>query len=205
MATFNLGDFLGRSTDTPFDDSELAKVLRELPPLSKDGPWLAGGALRRTLQGKDPDSDFDFFFRDADQLKAFVLKLEARGLSKVQETQHHVHYRGRLGDCGLDRDIQCIRFAFYSDAASVIDSFDYTICMFAFDGTTLTVGDFSLWDLGRKRLAVHKISYPVATMRRLLKYGTQGFTACKGALAAILTQTANSPELRAQLDIEYVD
>lgn len=205
MIEHNLADFLARSTDKPFEETTLACVLRELPSLSVDGPWIAGGALRRTLQGKEPDSDFDFFFRDADQLKAFVLKLEARGMVKVRETKHHVHYRGRLSDNPIDRDIQCIRFAFYPSASAVIESFDYTICMLAFDGTTLTLGEFTLWDLGRRRLAIHKITYPVATMRRMLKYASQGFTACKGCLAAILTQTANLPELREQLQIEYVD
>jgi hypothetical protein len=205
MHTFNIETFLARSTDKSFEETTLAKVLRELPSLSQEGPWLAGGALRRTLQGKEPESDFDFFFRGEDQLKAFVRKIEARGMEKVRETAHHVHYRGRLGDDCAVRDIQCIRFAFYHDALEVIDSFDYTICMLAFDGQYLTVGDFTLWDLGRRRLAIHKITYPVATMRRMLKYASQGFTACKGCLAAILTETANSPALREQLQIEYVD
>jgi len=115
------------------------------------------------------------------------------------------HALGALGDSGIDRDVQCIRFSFYQSAEAVIDSFDYTICMLAFDGATLTLGDFTLWDLGRKRLAIHKITYPVATMRRMLKYASQGFTACKGCLATILTETANQPELRQQLNIEYVD
>lgn len=202
---FNLESFLARSTDRSFEETTLAKVLGDLPPLSKNGPWIAGGALRRTMQGKEPDSDFDFFFRDAEQLAAFVGMLEKRGLEKVRETQHHVHYRGRLNDGGMPRDIQCIRFAFYESAEAVIDSFDYTICMLAFDGVTLTLGNFTLWDLGRRRLAIHKITYPVATMRRMIKYTSQGFTACKGCLATILSQTARSPELLSQLDIEYVD
>ena len=205
MNEFILSDFLARSTDKPFEETTLASILNGLPPLSSDGPWLAGGALRRTLQGKEPESDFDFFFRNADQLSVFVTHLESIGLIKVCETQHHAHYRGRVGDSAIERDIQCIRFAFYESAVAVIDSFDYTICMLAFDGQTLTVGDFTLWDLGRRRLAIHKITYPVATMRRMLKYASQGFTACKGCLAAILTATADTPALREQLQIDYVD
>lgn len=205
MTEFNLEDFLARSTDRAFVDTTLALVLRELPSLSKDGPWIAGGSLRRTLQGKEPESDFDFFFRDAEQLAAFVLKLEARGMEKVRETAHHIHYRGRLGESGVPRDIQCIRFAFYQSAQAVIDSFDYTICMLAFDGNTLTLGDFTLWDLGRKRLAIHKITFPVSTMRRMLKYTSQGFWACSGCLATILKAVPENPELLAQMKIEYVD
>ena len=204
MTEFNLADFLARSTDKPFADTALAGVLSGLPALSSDGPWIAGGALRRTLLGSEPESDFDFFFRDEAQLTSFATQIEASGFAKHRETQHHVHYRGRIGD-GPVRDIQCIRFAFYKSAAEVIDSFDYTICMLAFDGSKLTLGDFTLWDLGRRRLAIHKVTFPVATMRRMLKYTSQGFTACKGCLAAILKATATSPELLAQLDIEYVD
>lgn len=203
--TFDLEDFLARSTDASFSDTTLAGILKSLPAISKDGPWIAGGALRRTLLGKEPESDFDFFFRDADQLAGFTSALEAAGLSKVRETTHHVHYRGKLGNSGVDRDIQCIRFAFYQNAEDVIDSFDYTICQLAFDGKTLTLGEFTLWDLGRRRLAIHKITYPVATMRRMLKYTSQGFTACAGCMAKILTETATKPEILQQIGITYVD
>jgi hypothetical protein len=205
MIAMNLEDFLARSTDRAFEETTLYKVLQELPSCRPDGPWIAGGALRRTLQGKEPESDFDFFFRDKDQLECFALTLSALGLEKIRETQHHVHYRGRLGSEAAIRDVQCIRFAFYDSASAVIDSFDFTICMLAFDGKTLTLGDFTLWDLGRKRLAIHKISYPVATMRRMLKYTSQGFTACKGCLASILKAVPENPKLLEQLQIEYVD
>ena len=205
MTSFNLIEFLSRSTDRSFDDTTLATILRALPLLSKDGPWIAGGALRRTLLGKEPESDFDFFFRNAEQLKEFCSDLESRGLKKVNETIHHVHYRGKVGDSGIDRDVQCIRFAFYEDAASVINSFDYTICQLAFDGERLTLGEFTLWDLGRRRLAIHKITYPVATMRRMLKYTSQGFTACAGCMATILKETASNPEILTQLGVAYVD
>lgn len=205
MASFNLEDFLARSTDKPFAETTLAAILKGLPSLGSSGPWIAGGALRRTLLGKEPDSDFDFFFRNADQLTAFCADLEARGFTKVRETIHHVHYKGKAGDSAIDRDVQCIRFAFYETAQAVIDSFDYTICQLAFDGETVTLGDFTLWDLGRRRLAIHKITYPVATMRRMLKYTTQGFTACAGCMATILTETASKPELLQQMGVAYVD
>jgi hypothetical protein len=201
--THDLRDFLSRSTESTFEETTLWSVLSWLPPLAPFGPWLAGGALRRTLLGKQPASDFDFFFRDADQLQAFEDRVIASGLTKVRETEHHKHYRGTLGEDPTPRDIQMIRFAFYADAAAVIDSFDFTICQFAYDGQALTVGDFSLWDLGRKRLAVHKITYPVSSMRRMLKYGQQGFTVCTGAMQALLVQSVALPELK--LEIAYVD
>lgn len=199
----DIREFLARSTDRDFDNTTLAKVLAGLPSLSPAGPWIAGGALRRTLLQQEPDSDFDFFFRDADQLAAFTAALDTLGMEKVGETEHHVHYRGRIGDSALPIDVQCIRFAFYANAEAVIDSFDFTICQFAFDGVALTTGDYSLWDLGRKRLAVHKVTFPVSSMRRVLKYATQGFKACNGCLSTLLRATAENPALNTE--IQYVD
>lgn len=201
--TFDMEAFTSRSTDKPFGETTLSLILDCLPALSPSGPWIAGGALRRTLQGQEPDSDFDLFFRDKEQLDAFAAQLDAFNMNKVRETEHHLHFRGVLGGKGPQRDVQLIKFKFYTDAADVIDSFDYTICQFAFDGKSLTCGDFALWDLGRKRLAVHKITFPVSSARRLLKYAQQGYVACAGCLNALVVATANNPELRT--DIEYVD
>lgn len=168
------------------------------------GAWLAGGAIRRTLIGHAMDSDFDFFFASADALKAWEGRLPY-SLKLVRETEHHKHYRGTIEGSELPIDVQAIRFKFYETAEQVIDSFDYTVTMFCLDGTSLVTTPYALWDLGRKRLAVHRITYPVATMRRLLKYTKQGFTACSGCLQSILTETVASPEAMGQLDITYID
>ncbi len=183
----------------------MAKVLRKGFPISPQGPWLAGGAVRRTLLNEDVKSDFDFFFRDESQLASFTSTIDAMGLTKLRESEHHIHYKGKLPDETAERDIQCIKFQYYNSAEAVIDSFDFTICQFAFDGESLVTGDHSLWDLGRKRLAVHKITYPVASVRRMMKYGNQGFYVCPGAITALLRQTAESPENMARLGVLYID
>jgi len=203
MNKFNLQDFLARSTDKPYEETTLAMALGELPYLSKQGPWVAGGALRRTLLGQEPESDFDLFFRDKDQLADCKTLLESMGFTQRKETEHHVHFTGMLA--GKERDVQLIRFAYYAIAQEVIESFDFTICQFAFDGETLYCGDYALWDLGRKRLAINKITFPLSTMRRVLKYTRQGFNACPGCLTAILTATSNNPQLMEQLNTHYVD
>lgn len=203
MIQYKLDEFLARSTDKAFADTTLCQVLSNLPSLGLKGPWLGGGALRRTVQGQEPTSDFDFFFQCQDQLDAFAKELEAKGLKQIKKTDHHVHYRGTLGESKLERDIQLIKFKFYQSGEEVLNSFDYTICQLVYDGEQLSVGDHTLWDLGRKRLAINEITYPVSTMRRMLKYTSQGFTACSGCLAAIIKTTRDKPELN--VEIEYVD
>jgi hypothetical protein len=190
-------EFCERSGCNPEDVDRVVKAIGQ-------GSWLAGGALRRTFIGHAMDSDFDFFFSSADAMTAWEARLPSN-LKLVRETEHHKHWRGAVEGSDLPIDVQAIRFRFYENAEQVIDSFDYTITMFALDGDQLVTTPYALWDLGRRKLAVHKITYPVATMRRLLKYTRQGFTACGGCLSSLLRETAQSPEAMGQLDIQYID
>lgn len=195
--TFDFAEFCERSG---CDTAELFRVLSVV----QNGAWCAGGAIRRTLLKQALDSDFDFFFRSADELAEWEKKLPAT-FALIRETEHHKHWKGTIEGSALPIEVQAIRFRYYESAADVIDSFDYTITQVALDGDKLVTTPYALWDLGRKRLAIHKVTYPVATMRRMLKYARQGFTACSGCMATLLKETATSPEALASLDIAYVD
>lgn len=194
---FNFDDFLARSD---LNAEELYRVLDALPNYG----WIAGGAVRRTLIGMSLDSDFDFFFRNENELEKFEAELPAT-LKLVRETVHHKHWRGVVEGSDLPIDVQAIKFKWYDTAEDVIRSFDYTITMFALDDSELVTTPDALWDLGRKKLALNQVTYPVATMRRMLKYTRQGFTACAGCMADLFVRTATNPEAMAELDTEYVD
>lgn len=194
---FDFREFCERSG---CDTDDLFRVIDKLPR----GAWCAGGAIRRTLAKHALDSDYDFFFKSVDAMNEWEAALP-KTLTLIRETDHHKHWRGILEGSELSVDIQAIKFRYYDTAESVIDSFDYTITQFALDGDALVTTPYALWDLGRKKLAIHKVTYPVATMRRLLKYSNQGFTACAGCMATLLRETASNPDALAQLDIEYVD
>lgn len=195
--TFDFAEFCARSD---CDAAELDRVLAAIG----NGAWCAGGAIRRTLMKQPLDSDFDFFFRSAEALAEWEKKLPAT-LSLFRETEHHKHWKGTVEGSAIPVEIQAIRFRYYDSAEAVIDSFDYTITQFARDGSKLVTTPEALWDLGRKRLAIHKVTYPVATMRRMLKYTRQGYTACAGCMATLFRETASSQEAQASLDIAYVD
>lgn len=193
----NFADFCERSDCNKTGlDAVLSKV--------QNGAWIAGGAVRRTLIKHTLDSDFDFFFRDEAHLEDWERKLPAT-MNLIRETEHHKHYRGIIEGSSLPIDVQAIRFRFYATAEEVIDSFDYTITQFCLDGDDLVTTPTALWDLGRRKLAIHKVTYPVATLRRLLKYSQQGFTACSGCMAQLMRDTASSPAAMASLDLQYVD
>ena len=164
LVTFNFEEFCLRSGCEPDRVMEIKKKL------SVEGSWLGGGAIRRTLIKQVLDSDFDFFFTNVDTKDSFVEKAKGLGFVVTRETKHHTQLEGTLGDSKLPIIVQAIHFRYYDKPEDVIDSFDYTITQFVLSGDDLITTAESLWDLGRKRLAVHKITYPVATMRRMLKY-----------------------------------
>lgn len=205
VQSFNFNQFLARG-GRPFDETPLGAALKSLPELTPtSGVWLAGGALRRTIFNQPLEGgDLDFFFNGETTLANFAARLEAAGYKKVKEGEFNEQWE--LPE-SKSLPIQLIRVKFYNSAQEIIDSFDYTLCQFVFDGTTLYCGELSLFDGARKHIVIDKITYPVATMRRLLKYHSQGYYACSGTLAEILRQVAASPDLQAAINAEpaYID
>lgn len=196
---YNAKQFISRFRNN--DNVELYKILDDLP-LSPDGIWLAGGALRRTLLNSPLDSDFDFFFSGAEKLTEFRNSILEKGASKLGESEHVENYNLNVNDKNII--IQLVKINFYESPEAVIDTFDFTITQLAYDGSDLIVGEYTLWDLARKKLALHKLTYGVSTMRRLLKYTKQGFTACNGVMEAILEAVVENPQL-INSDVQYVD
>lgn len=86
--------------------------------------------------------------------------------------------------------IQIIRLAWYTDAEHVIDTFDLTVAMFAIDRTNFIYLPAAFFDVMRKRLIVRKLSFPVSTLRRVVKYTKKGFYACPGALGDLCEKIA---------------
>lgn len=215
MQRFSFADFFSRSSDFLKEGSPLDVVLARFPALSVEGPWLAGGSLRRTLLHSPLDSDFDFFFASEDQFKSFDAALKAKGCQVLYSNEHNVTYRmesvnsksvgeDEFSDPSPELKIQAIIIRWYSSLDDVLDSFDFTICQFGYDGVDLVCGDYALWDLGRRRLVPHKITFGTASVRRLLKYTSQGFTLCAGSATSFLEQVAANPS-SIQSDIKYID
>lgn len=202
-------DFSGRLGVSSFAYTKLGRVLTRLPTLSAAGPWIAGGAVRRTIQGEALSSDFDFFFANEEQANAFESAMDAAGAAKTTSTTKSCTFMlpGESPAEGVylpEIKVQSIRFQFFSDPEAVIDAFDFTLSQFAYDGESVYVGPFSLWDVARRRIVIHRISYGVSSVRRLMKYAAQGYTVCSGALAEILRQVVADPTV-IQSDTEYVD
>lgn len=183
--------------------SALEDVLSDLPALSASGPWLAGGSLRRLLLGTNPlESDLDFFFCSEAQADSFSSSLAKVGFVSVFRSANSETFARQEKNRRIV--VQAVRLAYFQTLDEALDAFDFTICQFGFDGTRFIAGNHSLWDLGRKRLVVHRVTFATATVRRLIKYTKQGFTVCNGAVKTILEAVAEDSSL-IRGEIEYVD
>lgn len=204
MQTFSFAAFFARSSDVLPEDHELFQALGRLPQVGSAGPWLAGGALRRTLLGQPLDSDFDFFFASQEQFDTFSATIKTLGAWQVSKNEHSTTFRlpskapqptgeDEFSDYLPEITVQAITTQWYGSLDEVLDSFDFTLCQFGYDGANLVCGDYSLWDLGRRRLVPHRLTYGTASLRRLLKYTKQGFTICGGGLSDFLEKVAADP------------
>lgn len=201
MQILNFKNFAAKYLGT--DEIQLEKVLAALPKVSKNGPWICGGAIRRTINKENLDSDFDFFFNSELQAIEFVINIKVSPLIKViseKENEFNVSLQLEILDKKIE--VQVIKMSYYKSIEDCLDSFDFTICQFGYDGENLVCGDTALYDLGRKRLMLNKLTYPVASFRRVLKYTKQGYYACSGFmqefLKAVTPQSLNEP-------VKYLD
>ena len=204
MQHFYLEPFWKRYGKEDYKFTDFAKALERLPPLSSSGPWVAGGSVRRLVMDLPQDSDYDIFFANADQLNNFKLDLESRGAKKVSENEFNTTYRLPAADKLPELKIQLIHVSYNNSMESTIEKFDFSLCQCAFDGTVLTFGEYTLFDLGRKKLVPGNITFGTSSLRRMIKYIKQGYSICGGGLATFLQQIADDPK-KIHATIKYID
>ncbi len=199
MHRYDLEEFVSRM----MDGSTYPDDIPAFNKLTPDGPWLCGGALRRLITKEKMDSDFDYFFKDEAQLEAFKKHIqETYGIIDEKNSDLNVSLKIKFNN--KEVPVQLIKIGYYKNVEECLQSFDFTICQCGTDGKHLVVGDYTLWDLGRKRLALNELTYGASTVKRMIKYTKQGYTACQGVIVDILERIAADKNL-IQATVEYVD
>lgn len=159
-----------------------AIMLGEKPSLpAPEKGWIAGGAIRRWFTGNEKLSDIDLFFQTEEAFNAYLLILINNGY--VQSAEHK-------NAVTLTKDkvkVQCIRIKYYPNVDALLDSFDFTLCQFAWDGKNVFTTAQSMVSVLRNHLGVHNITkeYAVDSLRRAFKYAKKGFYPCNGSIMQI--------------------
>lgn len=195
MQEFNRDEFL---TNYGIENHSTIETFAKLQKMVNGQKFvMAGGAVRALVTNLPVTTDYDLFFYNQNDFDCMAESLKAVA-QETAKTQHHTTYLYE------GKKIQLIKMRFYQSIEDLLDSFDYTICQLAITDTNLYCGDTSLWDLARRKLVVHKITFATASVRRMLKYAQQGFTICQGAIGKLLNEVTANPSV-INSNVEYID
>lgn len=156
--------------------AQLAKLSEYLPQCCLfQGPWLAGGTVRRMVMGENVDvADLDYFFSDYFSWEMACTKIERVADARLKTAQATT-YRIPIGD-GESQIVQCIKKNWYSNVIDLMKSFDFRVCQFFSDGVNIIFPEKALTDAQSKRLCIaHKgeihTEAMYARLSKYLKYG----------------------------------
>jgi hypothetical protein len=155
------------------------------PPVKLvEGTWVAGGAVRRWFTGEPLCNDIDVFCRDTTSAENFIAE---NGLNiRVQNTRMIMFYSS---------PVQIILRPLFANAEKTIESFDYTLCQFAWDGKSIITTTNAITSTLRKHLGVNVIQagYEIDSLRRAFKYAKQGYIPCIGTIRDLAKALNNAP------------
>lgn len=208
MQTFNYDTFIRRHSEETGRD-ELSILLTSLPKPTPEGPWIAGGSVRRMItDGKMGDGDVDYFFKSQAQFHEFCMKIRTEPTFKILDEKvnpNNQQWTLKVPASLSEVKVQAINFDYFENVERLLANFDFTVCQFAYDGTNLHCGDFALWDLARKRIVINNVRFPIATLRHMLKYNRQGFFACGGALTDFIRKSVEMGPQAYDDKYKYID
>lgn len=168
--------------------NQFLNLLEKLPPLSKHGPWIVGGTVRRLLNHEDLTTDFDIMFRNEQQFEDYCGQMRERGAETVDESARQITFKYE------GWEIQPIKAAFNNTLIQTLNGFDFTLCQFGFDGTNLVWGDNSMEHVKEGKLVFLNTTDYVASMRRMFKYAKQGFFMDQTSVAKFLKKATENRE-----------
>lgn len=180
-------------------DNPLDMVISALPPEFSeafDGEkcWIAGGFIRRWWFNIKQDSDIDLFFDSQETYNRVCEGLAKIATEPVKISQFNHMYLIKITDTWTIK-VQAIRHLFYKSIHDLFDSFDFTICQFAYSNGAIIISELGLIDGQRKRLVPHKITYGASSLRRIIKYSQQGYYMCNGSVMTFLQAVGASPDM----------
>jgi hypothetical protein len=189
-------------------ETQLMRVLRYLPRVNIDGPWVAGEAICRTIVGQDlHQGNIDFFFRTMEQYEFMLHRLNHLPKVKIIEEAKKKNPKYGVHEALVEIDIghnlratevinlQLIYFKYHINLDVLLNTFDFTACQFGFDGTSIIHGKESLKDLKSREIRINNITHAEFSMRHLRRYLSNGYTISKEQMMRFLELS--------EIDLEY--
>lgn len=185
----------------------LEYILEILPKCNVNGPWVAGGSLLRTYTGMPLDSDIDLFFSSESMMQEYVNNIIQGSMFGKYTTKDYIvtEWHQSLTVSYLNRDwkIQCVSFVYFKDIVELFSSFDFNICMWAYDGENVHTCETTVDAVNSKTIKINKINYPSVTLKRLVKYMRQGYNISDEDVVALCRSFGSKKEPRGIMDDSF--
>ncbi len=138
-----------------------------------DNIYLAGGSLRTVLKCSSEEvNDFDLFFKSLDEVGPLYDRLIKDGWVCSYACPDGFLYSLKHGK----HKIQLICEVEYPTVENLLNSFDISACIFAYHKGIFYFAREAVRSVFAKKLRVNRVSYPVATLKRLVKYANKGYS-----------------------------
>lgn len=146
--------------------------IRPILPYLSDDVILGGGALRTLLTcAHEEVCDFDLFFTSFQGVFDLREKIKAAGYAEIFACPEEKLFTYKKGK----HKIQLICEQEFSSPQELIESFDVSACGFSFHKGEFFFRRSSVRSVFNKKLRVHNVTFPVATIKRLVKYANKGY------------------------------
>lgn len=202
MQTFNYVDFCARNQVSNNVNMFLHNYPIIADMISSQTIYLAGGAIRRMVENNSKESDYDLFIR-RNTAKEIEERLVEQGFQLKRETENHREYFFMGNE--KDTRIQIMHNWTFHTPERLLNFFDFTLCQCALSGSELYFGDYTLFDIAKRRIAINRITFHHSSLRRMFKYGNQGYYACAGTLQTFMNSVLDNPTEARNGNFTYVD
>ncbi len=149
--------------------------------------WIAGGAVRDFFMDRKAQSDYDIFFPNETELEKAKKYFINNGAEVKWESENGIKLI-------YNKNIFDLVKIYYSTPEKTIQSFDFTVSMFAVDNKKVYCGEYSFEDLDERVLMINKITYPESSLKRAFRYYKRGFTMPVNEISKLYNEIKELPE-----------
>ncbi|ALS22086.1 hypothetical protein IJ22_17120 [Paenibacillus naphthalenovorans] len=174
---------LNKGMDYQFEKNKLYAHLGDklVKELKEYKCFIAGGTITSLFCNREIN-DIDVYFRDEESLIQFIEDSWSSGwvITNTKKATL-VKFQGK--------DVQLIHFDYFKNAQEIFDTFDFTVCMGAFDFADEKFylhNDFLKHNSQRILIFNKNTSYPIVSLLRVQKYKDKGYTISKPEMLRIV-------------------
>lgn len=148
---------------------------------------LAGGAVRELFnKTKEGVVDYDLFFKTKEEAsfmeEVLIRENKFKEVFRCPEGKLLTLKNEKLG-----MKVQLVTENYYASVVDLLDVFDITAGQFALEDGMITTTIKALEDNYKQQVNLHRVTFPSATFKRLMKYRDKGFIVTNECITKFVT------------------